>query len=147
MKFTSSLTIAALLGSVAIEDINAIQVSNRNATTNTYNASRLINETKVAHGVDGAGFGNGLSKQNATNITSSAQANIKAYDEWHDAQKERLEAAAEAAWVKKETENAEVKARYEAFKNGIAANMTLENSWKNGAKSSGEGLNLPVDGT
>ena len=31
MKFTSSLAIAALLGSVAIEDINAIQVLNRNA--------------------------------------------------------------------------------------------------------------------
>ena len=120
-------------------------VSANNATTNTYNASRLINETKVAHGVDGAGFGNGLSKQNATNATSSVQAKTKSIDEWHDAQKARLEAAAEAAWVKKETENAEVKAKYEAFKADLAKNMTLENPWKNGVMSSG--TDLPTDGT
>lgn len=117
--------------------------NNTNATTNTYNASRLINETKVAHGVDGAGFGNGLQKVNATaNGTSSVQS--KAADEWHDLQKARIEAAAEAAWVKKETENAEVRAKYEAFKLDVAKNMTLENPWKNGEMSSG--TDLPTDG-
>jgi len=150
------------------------------AGDNNFNATKLLNETKVGHGVDGAGFGNGLAHSNSTNATvvptfnatnqwnnkqmghgvdgagfgnglhktvanvsSSVQA--RTVDEWHDAQKARLEAAAEAAWVKKETENAEVKARYEAFKADIAKNMTLENPWKNGVMSSG--TDLPADGT
>lgn len=138
--------------------------NNTNTTVEVYNASKLINESKVAHGVDGAGFGNGLSKTSAhcpdnttnkTNATSSVQArsrnetvpttetNVTAAD-WHEAQKARLEAAAEAAWVKKETENAEVKARYDAFKADVAKNMTLENPWKNGVMNSG--TDLPADG-
>jgi hypothetical protein len=133
-----------------------------NATnTNTYNASKLINESKVNHGVDGAGFGNGLSKTsaNVTNATSSVQARARnpndvgnltvngstAVENWKEDRAARLEAAAEAAWVKKETENAEVKAKYEAFKEGIAKTMKLENEWKNGTMSSG--TDLPADGT
>lgn len=49
----------------------------------------------------------------------------------------RIEAAAEARWVEKTTADAEAKAKYEALKDEVAANMTRDNSWRNGVMTGG----------
>ena len=50
-----------------------------------------------------------------------------------------VEARTEAAWMKKQLEDSEAKAKYEALKAEVAINMTAQNSWRNGVmKKAGE---------
>ena len=76
---------------------------------------------------DSGAAANSTASGNATaNATAAANATVPM------TQAERLEEIAIEKWLKKQLEDKEARAKYNALKDEIAANMTKENSWRNG---------------
>ena len=80
----------------------------------------------------------------AANTTTAANTTEEAAAPLTNAEKKaaieaRVEAAAEAAWVKKETEDKEVRTKFNAFRDEVALNMTKENSYRNGVMKKSDG--------
>jgi hypothetical protein len=145
MKFTSSIVLAALLGSSTIAiNINQQQMMSKMAKEEPA-ADATVTATPAADATaTPAATANTTTEAAAANTTTAANTTEEAAVPLTNAEKKaaieaRVEAAAEAAWVKKETEDKEVRTKFNAFRDEVALNMTKENSYRNGVMKKSDG--------
>ena len=147
MKFTSSIVLAALLGSSTIAiNINQQQMMSKMAKEEPA-ADATVTATPAADATAtpaAAAANTTTEAAAAANTTTAANTTEEAAAPLTNAEKKaaieaRVEAAAEAAWVKKETEDKEVRTKFNAFRDEVALNMTKENSYRNGVMKKSDG--------
>jgi len=125
MKYTNSSSVVASSSNSTADateasSINSTAAANTTASANTTAAANTTATVQVR-------------SRNDTNATTADPSTVQSVSDY-------VEARTEAAWMKKELENSEAKAKYEALKAEIAINMTASNSWRNGVMTkAGEG--------
>jgi len=107
MKFTSTLVIAALLGTATIEQINAIKM-NQLASLREEPAA----EATTPAATEASANTTAPASANATAASTEASSNSTGNATTPLTQAERLEAAATERWLKKQMEDKEAREKY-----------------------------------